>query len=431
MAGGDITMSRKEITRLELIMSCENNKLSNGEAAKILGLSRRQTIRIRKRYRQCGAIGLVSKKRGVPSNNRVHEDTKKKILSLINARYKDFGPTFLREKLIENHNIKLSKETLRQIMIANGLWNVYVRKKSHIHQQRERRSRLGELVQIDGSPHDWFEGRRDKCCLLAFIDDATGKILQLRFEEAETTEGYFRTTLGYVKQYGLPIALYSDKHGIFRVNMPETIHEGETQFKRAMDDLGIKIIYANSAQAKGRVERLNKTLQDRLVKELRLAEISDIENANKFLPEFINKHNQKFAVEPKEKSDAHRPLNFSEEELNTIFSIQTTRTASKNLELSYDNTIYQIQVVGQGYTLRYAKILVCKDLGGQISLIYKNRKLAYKCYQKRKHNGAIIDAKLLNQKIEEFIKNPVWENYKIALLPPTTAVVAPAMVPTG
>lgn len=140
-----------------------------------------------------------------------------------------------------------------------------------------------------------------------------------------------------------------------------------------MDDLGIKIIYANSAQAKGRVERLNKTLQDRLVKELRLAGISDIENANKFLSEFISKHNQKFAVEPKEKNDAHRPLNFSDDELNTIFSIQTTRTASKNLELSYDNTIYQIQVFGQGYTLRHAKILVCKDLGGQISLIYKNR----------------------------------------------------------
>jgi transposase len=432
MAGGDITMSRKEIRKLELLMFCENNKLNTAETAKALGLSRRQTIRIRKRYRQYGAIGLASKKRGAPSNNRIHEEIKKEILSLASTKYKDFGPTFLREKLTEQHGINLSKEALRQIMIASGLWDVSARKKVRIHQQRERRSRMGELVQIDGSPHDWFEGRRANCCLLAFVDDATGKILQLRFEEVETTEGYFRTMLGYIKQYGLPIALYSDKHGIFRVNMPETTYEGETQFKRAMDDLGVKIIYANSAQAKGRVERLNQTLQDRLTKELRLAGISDIETANKFLPEFINKHNQKFAVEPKEKSDAHRPLNFSKDELNKIFSIQTIRTSSKNLELSYDNTIYQIQTVGRGYTLRHAKILVCKDLDGQISLIYKNRKLAYKCYQKRKHNGAVVDAKLLNRKIEEFIRNPSWGNYKGALLPPPAAVAtSPAMVPIG
>lgn len=422
MASGDIIMSRKEAIRLELIISYETNRLSHEKAAKALGLSRRQTIRVRKRYRQYGASGLVSKKRGIPSNNRISENTKAKVLELINNKYQDFGPTFLREKLIENHNIVLSKETLRQIMIASGLWDTSVRKKVRIHQQRERRHRLGELVQIDGSPHDWFEGRRGKCCLLAFIDDATGKILHLRFEETETTEGYFKAMLGYIKQYGLPIALYSDKHGIFRVNAPETTHECETQFKRAMDNLGIRIIYANSAEAKGRVERLNQTLQDRLVKELRLAGISDIETANKFLPGFAEKYNKKFAVEPKDKHDAHSLLNFSDEELNTIFSIQTTRTVSKNLELSYDNTIYQIQVTGQGYTLRHAKIMVCKDLNGAISLVYKNRKLNHKCYRKQKHNGAIVDTKAINQRIEEFIRNPLWETHS-----PTTAI--PAMAP--
>ncbi len=175
------------------------------------------------------------------------------MLDLIGSTYTDFGPTFLREKLIENHDINLSKETLRQLMIANALWNTKRRKSARIHQQRERRSQLGELVQIDGSPHDWFEGRREKCCLLVFIDDATGKILQLRFEETETTRGYFKATLDYIKQYGLPIAFYSDKHGIFRVNTQETTHEGETQFKRAMDNIGVEIIYANSPQAKGHV----------------------------------------------------------------------------------------------------------------------------------------------------------------------------------
>jgi hypothetical protein len=252
--------------------------------------------------------------------------------------------------------------------------------------------------------------------------------MHLRFEEAETTEGYFRAMLSYIKQYGLPIALYSDKHSIFRVNMPETVHEGETQFKRAMDALGIKIIYANSAPAKGRVERANQTLQDRLVKELRLAGISDIETANKFLPEFTDKYNKKFSVEPKSKNDVHRPLNLSDEELNFIFTTRAIRTASKNLELSYDDVVYQIQVVGQGYALRRAKILICKDLQGTITLVYKNKKLEYKCHRKQKHNGAIVDTKVLNKSIDNFISNHAWD---IALLRSATTMTIPAMVPTG
>ena len=266
---------------------------------------------------------------------------------------------------------------------------------------------------------------------MVFIDDATSKIVHLRFEESETTEGYFKAMLGYIKQYGLPVSLYSDKHSIFRVNMPETKHEGETQFKRAMDNLGIEVIYANSAEAKGRVERANQTLQDRLVKELRLAGINDIETANKFLPEFLEKHNKKFAVEPKDKNDAHRLLNLSDEELNLIFSIQNTRKTSKNLELSYDNTVYQIQVSDQGYTLRYAKILVCKDLNGDISLIYKNKKLPYKCYKKQKHNGTTADTKILNQRIDEFIKRPISESPNVALLYSATTAVVSTIAPTG
>ena len=431
MASGDITMSRKETIRLEQIIAIEAGKISNGEAARLLGLSRRQTIRVRKRYRSQGTLGLVSKRRGKPSNNKISKAICDKILELIRTKYVDFGPTFLREKLMENHAITLSKETIRKIMIADGVWGAKRRKKDSIHQRRERRSRFGELVQIDGSPHNWFEGRRDKCCLLVFIDDATGKILNLRFEETETTEGYFKAMLGYIKQYGLPIALYSDKHGIFRVNMPETTHEGETQFKRAMDNLGVEVIYANSPQAKGRIERANQTLQDRLTKELRLTEINDIETANKFLPEFIEKYNQKFAVEPKDINDAHRQLQLSDEELNLVFSIQSERKVSKNLELSYHNVVYQIQVVGQGYTLRRAKVLVCEDLSGNVTLLYKNRKLDYKCYRKQKHNGKVVDAKVINKKIDEFIKNPPWRKYDIALLKTASVITPLAAVPTG
>jgi len=388
---GLVTMNNKEILRLQVIEKIDAKRLKQGEASKLLQVSCRQVRRLLKAYRWQRAKGLVSKKRGMPSNNKICEEVKQNILAITKERYIDFGPTFLREKLLENHDIDVSRETLRKWLIAENIWSAKSCSKIRIHQLRERRSCFGELIQIDGSPHDWFEGRRDKCCLLVLIDDATGKIVHLRFEEAETTEGYFRAMLDYIKQHGLPIALYSDKHSIFRVNMPETIHEGETQFKRAMDDLGIKIIYANSAEAKGRVERTNQTLQDRLVKELRLAGISAIETANKFLPGFVEKHNKKFAVEPKSKTDAHRPLNLSDEGLNLIFSIRTMRTASKNLELSYDNMVYQIQVVGQGYTLRHAKILVCKDLDGNVSLVYKNKKLEYKCYRKQKHNGAIVD----------------------------------------
>lgn len=428
---GFITMNNKEILRLQVMENINTNKVKQREAGKLLGISCRQVRRLIKAYRQQGAEGLVSKKRGMPSNNKICKEKKQNILAITKEKYVDFGPTFLKEKLLENHNINVSKETLRKWLIAEDIWIAKNCGKIRTHQMRERRSCFGELVQIDGSPHDWFEGRRDKCCLLVFIDDATGKILQLRFEETETTEGYFRTMLGYIKQHGLPVALYSDKHGIFRVNAKETTHESETQFKRAMDDLGVRIIYANSAEAKGRVERVNQTLQDRLIKELRLAGINDIKTANEFLPGFAEKFNQKFSVEPKNKNDAHRQLQFSDEELNLIFSIQTTRIASKNLELSYDNTVYQIQVVGQGYTLRRAKILVCKDLNGDISLVYKNKKLAYKCYRKQKHNGFIVDTKILNQRINEFIRNPILREYDIELLPLATTVSMPAMVPTG
>jgi transposase len=431
MAIGDITMSQKETVRLERVISVEAGKISHSEASKLLGLSRRQVIRVRKCYRLQGALGLVSKRRGNPSNNRVSENIRSKVLELIGSTYTDFGPTFLQEKLIENHSITLSKETLRQLMISNDLWHTKRRKKARIHQQRERRSQLGELVQIDGSPHDWFEGRREKCCLLVFIDDASGKILQLRFEETETTEGYFRATLDYIKQYGLPISFYSDKHGIFRVNAPETTHEGETQFKRAMDNLGIEIIYANSPQAKGRVERANKTLQDRLTKELRLAGISDIKTANAFLPEFIKKYNQKFAVEPKSQNDAHRQLQLSDEELNLIFSTQSIRTTSKNLELSYNNVVYQIQVFGKGYTLRHAKILVCKDLSGAVSLVYKNKKLDYKCYRKQKRNADIVDAKAINERVDEFIRSSLWKSHDKRLLQTVSAVALSAAASTG
>jgi len=250
-------------------------------------------------------------------------------------------------------------------MIKENVWQFKKRKKASIHQMRERRSCEGELVQIDGSPHDWFEGRREECCLLVYVDDATGKIKNLRFEEGETCAGYFKTTLEYINQFGLPLAWYTDKDSIFKNNTPEKAQAGETQFARAMRNLGIKIFCANSPQAKGRGERMNGILQDRLVKELRLRNISNLETANMYLPEFIDDYNSRFAVVPKSPVDAHRSVVHNESELTLILSFQYERVLSKNLELSFKNVIYQIQTVGQGYGLRYAKVAVCEDMSTQ------------------------------------------------------------------
>jgi len=416
-----ITMNNKEILRLKIVEKLNDGLLSQNKASNILGISCRQVRRLLRAYRQQGAKSLVSKKRGKPSNNKIGEEIKQNVLAITKEKYSDFGPTFLGEKLLENHNISVSKETLRKWLIAENIWIAKRRKKARIHQMRERRDCFGELIQIDGSPHDWFEGRREKCCLLVFIDDATSKLVNLRFEEVETTAGYFRTAKEYVTKYGLPMAFYSDKHSIFRVNMPGC--EGVTQFGRAAQELGIEIICANSPQAKGRVERANGILQDRLVKEMRLRGISDIETANAYLPEFIDQYNKKFAVESKNSADAHVKLN-GNENLDLIFCFKEERELSKNLDLSYHNDLYQIKTENNGYRLRHAKVTVCEDLESKITIIYKGEKLSYKCYKKQKKTAAIVGAKAINYKINCIIKkrhkpniNHPWRQYKTAYRP--------------
>ena len=421
MAEGLITMSQQELQRLKVMEKLLAKEIKQHEASKILKLGRRQIIRLLKDYRRYGENGLISKRRGKPSNNRICKEDKKNILEIVREKYIDFGPTFLSEKLEENHNIFISDETLRNWLIEENIWVTKHRKKAHIHQVRERRSCFGELVQIDGSPHDWFEGRGEKCCLLVFIDDATSKIVNLRFEKSETTAGYFRAMREYINKFGLPMALYSDRHGIFRINMPETKHDGITQFERAMKELGIETICANSPQAKGRVERANSTLQDRLVKEMRLLGISDMETANAYLPEFMEKHNKKFAVEPKSSNDAHVKLK-DNTNVDLIFCLKNERKLSKNLELSYNNIIYQVKTEGQGYALRYARVTVCEALNGEITLIYKGRKLNYTCYKKQKKTAEIIGAKELNCRIDSIVKkvhkpsiDHPWRRYKIGI----------------
>jgi transposase len=410
-------MSIKEAERFAVIEQVSNGKLKQRKAMLKLGLSKRQIIRLVKRYRAEGLSGLVSRKRGGSSNRGHSKQIKEAVKELIFKNYSDFGPTLVAEKLLERNDIKVNKETLRQWMFEWEIWKAKKRKKVKVHQSREPRDCFGELIQIDGSPHDWFEGRADKCCLLVFVDDATSKLVQLLFVPSETTAGYFIAAQKYIERCGKPIAFYSDKHSIFRINMPESSHEGETQFQRMCGDLEIELICAHSPQAKGRVERANGILQDRLVKELRLKAISDIGTANRYLPEFMKAYNDKFAKTPKNSFDMHRKLNKTTDELALIFSFQEERKLSKNLEFSYKSTIYQIQGTGQGYGLRHAKVTVCETLDGKIRIICMGKERIYTTCEKRKCATKILDTKELNYKIDTLVKwkpakDHPWRRYK-------------------
>jgi transposase len=395
-----LTMSNREITRMEVMQRLKEKRLKQKEAAQMLGISIRQVKRLWRAYRQIGAPGLVSARRGKPSNNQLDAGVTQRALDLIKEKYDDFGPTLAHEKLTEVHGLKLSRESVRQIMIAERIWKPKRAKQPETHQMRERRACFGELVQIDGSDHDWFEGRGPRCTLLVYIDDATGQLGELWFVPEETFFGYCEASRHYFERFGKPVAFYSDKHGIFRVNQPRPLGttSGLTQFGRAMQELGVEIICANSPQAKGRIERANQTLQDRLVKELRLQGISDIDGANAFLSQFRQDYNHRFAVAPRSNHDAHRPLHKSEN-LDLILTHQENRTLSKNLTVQFNHVIYQIQSKHPDYAMRKAQVTVCENAQGEVTIRYKNNPLAYTIYQKSPHQAEVVDSKTLNRHI--------------------------------
>ena len=261
----ELLMSRKELNRLGVMQRLSEKRMGQKEAGAILHLSTRQIKRLLKAYRQKGTAGLVSRHRGRKGNHRLSEEVKKRALNLLKTKYKGFGPTLAHEKLVEKEKLTLSDESVRKLMIEEDLWKPRKAKKVVVHQLRERRACFGELVQIDGSPHDWFEGRAESGVLLVFIDDATGQLVQLLFVKSESFFSYFQAAEGYFRRLGKPVAFYSDKNSIFRVNQPSAGTQPDlTQFGRAMLELDIEIICANTPQAKGRVERVIQTLQDRL-----------------------------------------------------------------------------------------------------------------------------------------------------------------------
>ena len=305
MSEGVLSMS--EADRAVVIGQVAEKRLRQREAAERLGVSVRQVKRLVARYRERGPAGLVSGHRGKVSNNALAAAVRGAAMELVRERYADFGPTFAREKLVEVHGYRLSVETLRKWMVAEGVWRAKARRAARVHQIRPRRECVGDLVRIDGSPHDWFEDRGPRCTLIVYIDDATSRLLALGFFAAETTEAYMETTRAHLAAQGRPVAYYSDRYGVFRVNKKD--REGAlTQFSRALRTLDIAALQAGSPQAKGRVERANLTPRDRLVKEMRLRGIDDMAAGNAYLPEFMADFNRRFAVAPRNPADAHREV---------------------------------------------------------------------------------------------------------------------------
>lgn len=396
-----IMMSQKEAKRAQVMELLTAGKLDQKEAGKRLGVSVRQIKRIVRRYRIEGLPGLVSKKRGRSSNRRLDEETKRLCIELIGTHYRDFGPTLASEKLACRHGIHLCVESTRRLMMAAGYWKARKGAKVCVHPMRERRARSGELIQIDGSPHDWFEGRGERCTLLVFIDDATGNLMQLRFTPTETTLGYMHALHDHIAAHGVPVALYSDKHSIFRVNAKEADPEAETQFGRAARELGIECIHANSPQAKGRVERANQTLQDRLVKEMRLAGISNMDEANAWLPGYIADYNQRFAVVPKDGQDAHLPYQGTAEDLTRILSVQTEKTLSKNLSCQHEGHLMQVATSGTGLGMRGARVTLYQHFDGTRELRWRKRKLAYTVMTKAQRQAAEADSKTVNTRVDK------------------------------
>jgi transposase len=428
-----IVMTAKDVLRSQVMAQVLEGKLDQASAAGRLGISVRQVKRLKRRMLDEGTEGLLSRKRGKPSNRRTPADLLEKAMVLIRAHYADFGPTLACEKLEEIHEIKLSVETVRQAMLRAGLWKARRGAGARTHAMRERRARRGELIQIDGSPHDWFEGRAPRCCLLVFIDDATGELMALRFVDAETTFGYMGLLEEHVLAHGLPAAIYSDRHSIFQVNRGDhkDVSHTQTQFARALEQLGIEGIQANSPQAKGRVERANQTLQDRLVKEMRLQGISGQEAANAWLPQFIRAFNRRFAVKPAVPDDAHVPYVGTKVALRRILSVHTKRRLSSNLSCQLDGLLYQIRTPGQGLSLRGADVDIVTHPDSATEILWQGRVLPHTLSSKPIKQREAVDRKDVNVKVEEALARrtppqPIGHPWKkrMANQPGTTPVRA-------
>ena len=391
-----ITMSKKEAQRLHIIHQALDKKISQIEAAGFIGLGDRQIRRMIKRIRKEGDEGICHRSRGKTSNHRIPKEIKDKTLKLFREQYKDFNLVHATEKLFEVHGITINDETLR--LWLNEAEIPFKKRKAKKHRQRrERRAHLGELVQIDGSHHDWFEGRGPICVFMGYIDDATNTVYG-RFYDYEGTMPAMDSMKRYIKQYGIPKSIYLDKHTAYKSWAEPTIEEQlndqkpMSHFEKSLDELAIEVIHANSPQAKGRVERLFKTLQDRLVREMRLLEIKSVDEANEFLTTYLPKYNKRFKKQAASEADLHRPALHSRE-LARILCIKEDRTVKNDFTIAYNGTLYQIE-----QATRAKKVTVEERLDGTLHITYKGQDLRYREITKKPIKGAPEAPLLLQEK---------------------------------
>jgi hypothetical protein len=371
-----ITMSRKESRRLHIIHQVLDEKITQVDAASVVGLTDRQIRRLIKRVREEGDGGICHRSRGKTSNHRIPKKIKDKALKLYRERYSDFGPTLASEKLLESHQIALSDETLRLWLNQEDV--AYRKRKKRVHRQwRERKKHFGEMVQMDGSHHDWFEGRGPKCVLMGYIDDATGNAYG-RFYGYEGTLPAMDSFKRYAQRYGIPGTVYLDRHSTYKSTAKQTVEEEltdkkpQSQFERALSELGIKVIHAHSPQAKGRIERLFRTLQDRLVKEMRLAGIHTVEQANEFLKRWLPVYNRKFRVGAVGEADLHRPA-LPARELDKILCIKEDRTVRNDFTIAHNGKLYQIED-----RVKVKKVMVEERIDGSLHITTQGQALRYR-----------------------------------------------------
>ena len=404
MVEGILGMSVGERERLVMVRQVVDKQLSQRVLSERLGIGVRQVKRLVRAYRANGAVGLVSKQRGRVSNHQLLPGVSERVLGLLREKYQGFGPTLAAEKLLECEAIAVSRETLRRLQIEHGLWKPKRRQQKRLFQLRERRPRFGELIQIDASPHDWFEGRAERCALIVFIDDATSRLTALQFAPCETTAAYLAAVKTHVLAHGTPLAFYSDRHGIFRVNAKDARSgDGLTAFGRVAQRLDIEAIHAQTPQAKGRVERANQTLQDRLVKEMRLKGISSIEAAQGFVPEFMASWNKRFEKPPRNTEDAHRPWNKGTEALDEALAKREDRSLSKALTFSSAGQLYCIKTKDAGIALRGAKVTLLHFLDQSLKVRYKDRELDFTAVRNLPIPASAEDEKTIDTRVNAIL----------------------------
>lgn len=412
-----ITMTQKEFKRYEIIQKAIKKEIKEKETAEILSLTIRQIQRLKKSVREKGPQGLIHGSRGKEGHNRIPLKEEAKIVSLLHARYSDFKPTHASEKLKENHNIVRDPKTIRSIMIEQGLWQPKKKKNQSEHREwRQRKSFFGEMEQFDGSYEYWLEDRGPYCCLLLSVDDATSDITHGRFDFDEGVFSVFAFWAEYLRKNGKPVSIYLDQFSTYKMTqkVAKENHDTRTQFQRAMTELGVELITAYSPQAKGRVERIFGVLQDRLIKEMRLKNISTIQEANLFLQnEFIPWYNHRFAKEPRSQANLHQKLTKKEEQkLSHIFTRQEERVVQNDFTISYKTQWYQL-IKGQPVTVcKKDKIIIEENSRSRIDIRLRGKYLNFQPIAKElkternipwvlpatfKQSALVEKAKIINQ----------------------------------